>query len=77
MTKLKQFSNKFDALYSRENNPWTGEYMASQAVKHSSQGILGKSEFYRVLRRQCGNDMIGQEVVGFLEGWQVLFSRVR
>ena len=22
MTKLKQFSNEFDALYSRENNPW-------------------------------------------------------
>lgn len=43
-----------------------GVHIASQAVEHSSQGILGKSEFYRVLRRQCGNDMIGQEAGGFL-----------
>lgn len=24
MTKIKQFSTRFDVLYSRENNPWTG-----------------------------------------------------
>lgn len=28
-----------------------GQYCASQAVEHSSQGILGKNEFYRVLEK--------------------------
>lgn len=25
MTKLKQLSNKFDVLYSKETNPWIGD----------------------------------------------------
>lgn len=44
MTKLKQFSNKFDVLYSRENNPRTGEHRASPAVEPSPQEIWGKRE---------------------------------
>ena len=27
MTKLQQFQNKLDVLYSRENNPWTGGHL--------------------------------------------------
>lgn len=32
-----------------------GMYSASQAVEHSSRGILGKSEFYRVLGKVSRN----------------------
>ena len=38
MTKLKQVSNEFDVLYSRENNPCLG------GIQCSSQGVLVKSE---------------------------------
>lgn len=31
---IKQYSNRFDVLYSRESSPWIWECSASQAVKH-------------------------------------------
>lgn len=44
-----------------------GEYRAFQAVKHFSQGILGKLEFYRVLEEATWKQSrIGQEVRNFL-----------
>ena len=33
MTKLKQFGNEFDVLYSRESSPWTGEVQGLTAVE--------------------------------------------
>lgn len=55
MTKLKQFSKKYDVLYSRESNPWMVEHSASKAVLHSSQGILGRSKFGRAVEAEHGN----------------------
>jgi len=55
-----------------------GEYRASQTVEHPSRGILGESEFYRVVRggnMETGHDC--WEVRISLFGQQVLFSRVR
>ena len=44
-----------------------GEYNVSQAVKHSSQGILGKLRFYRALEETTWRQhRIGQEVRDFL-----------
>ena len=39
-----------------------GEYRASQTVEHPSRGILGESEFYRVVRggnMETGHDWLG------------------
>ena len=58
ITKIIQFSNEFDVLYSRETLCGLGEYHTSQAVEHSSQGILGKSEFYGVLE-EAMHDWLG------------------
>ena len=33
--KLRPFSNEFNVLYSKENNPWLEEYSDSQAMEHS------------------------------------------
>lgn len=49
MTKLKELGNEFDVPYLREDYPWISRLPCSQAVEPSSRGILGKSEFYRVL----------------------------
>ena len=49
MTKIKQFSNEFDVLYPRENNPWIG--ITSPAVEHYSEEIWGKSKFYGALEK--------------------------
>lgn len=46
-TKLKQFSNKFDVFYSRENNSWIGGGCASQAVEHISQQTVSKKSNLR------------------------------
>lgn len=55
MTIIKQFSNKFDVLYSRENNTWTGENNTKQnnTVPRKQwstlpMGCLGKSKIYRI-----------------------------
>lgn len=36
MTKIIQFSNEFDGLYSRKNTPWTG----GRTVPHKQWDIL-------------------------------------
>lgn len=56
-----QFSNEFDVL-SRKNNPGSGEgYSVSWAMEHSSQGIVGKIEFYRMLgEARWKQGLIGQ-----------------
>lgn len=51
MTKLKQFSKEFNAIYSRKNSPWIGGIQCLTGVERSSQGILGKREFYRDEKR--------------------------
>lgn len=53
MTKLKQFSNKFDVQGKTIHE--LGEYRASQTMEHPSQGMLGESEFYRALQEATGN----------------------
>lgn len=40
ITKIRQFSNKFEVLYSRKNNFWIGESNALQSVEHFSWGIF-------------------------------------
>lgn len=46
-----------------------GEYSDSQAVEHSSRGILGKSKFYRVLEEATWKQhMIGWVFRDFLIG---------
>lgn len=61
MTKLKQSSNGFAILHSTEDNPWMEEHRASQAVEHSSLGILGKNNFmeYQKGRAETGHDWLG------------------
>lgn len=60
MIKLKQFSNEFDVLYSREDSPWMGECRAARAGEPSSWGIWGRSEFYRMLEEASSTQgMIG------------------
>lgn len=44
MTKMRQFSNKFDVFYSRENNLWIGEYSASQAVEQFFRGMFEQEQ---------------------------------
>ena len=50
MTKITQFSNQFDGLYSKEDNSRTGGVQASPSLERSSPGILGPSEFSSVGR---------------------------
>lgn len=45
MTKLKQLSNKCDVLYSRENNPWVGEYHALQWWRTHPKGFWIRVSF--------------------------------
>lgn len=45
MTKLKKFSNEFDAIYSEKTIHRLGEYGVSQAVEHSSEGFREKVSF--------------------------------
>lgn len=53
---MKQFSNKFDILYLKENNPWAGGvHKAYQAVSILPQGCFGKSKFSRALEQQRGH----------------------
>ena len=66
MTKLKQFSNELNALHSKENNPWIGEYSASQAAEHPSWANPGESEFCRVLVAMRKQGMTAWEVGEFL-----------
>ena len=48
MTKIIQFSNEFEVLYSRENSLWVGG-VQFLTVEYSCLGILDKWEFYRAL----------------------------
>lgn len=64
MTKLKQFSNEFDVLYSRENNPWTGGTQGLTSSDTLCQRILGKSALKGSMWKQ---DTIGQQTL-FLRG---------
>lgn len=41
----KQFISKFDVLIQGKTIHRLGEYVASQAAEHASQGIWGKSKF--------------------------------
>lgn len=59
MTKLKQLSKELDVLYARQNSLWIREYSASQAVQHSFQWILCKSEFYKMLEEAMQKQSIG------------------
>lgn len=64
MTKIIQFNNKFDVLYSRENNPWIGGVpcLTSTRVlfpKDFEQDQVVWSELYREATQKQG--MIGQE----------------
>lgn len=55
MTKLKQFINKFDVLYSREASPWIGGVQTHTSSETPFPGTLGESEFYlAVLTRKQG-----------------------
>lgn len=63
MTKIKQFSNKLNVLRLRETNAWIGECSTSQAVEHSSRGILGQSKFYKVIEAvETGHDCLGLHI---------------
>lgn len=79
MTKLKQFSNKFDVIDSRKNNlvislmsMIQGKIIheleansASPAAEPSSHRLLRKSTFYRMLDVETGHDWPGSR--GFVE----------
>lgn len=44
--EIKQLGYEFDVHYVGENRPWMGEIQcASQTMKHSSWGILGRASF--------------------------------
>ena len=49
MMKSEQFSNKSDALYSKENSPWIGgaQCPTSSAGLQTSCKVLSKNEFRR------------------------------
>ena len=49
MTKIIQFSNKFDVLYWRESSPWMREHSASQRGALFPKGF-GQRESYRALK---------------------------
>lgn len=55
MTKPKQFSNAISLIHFIQGKTihelWGGVYLAPKAVEHSSQGNLGKSEFFRMLQK--------------------------
>lgn len=69
MTKIKQFSNKLHVLCLRETNPWIGECSTSQAVEHSSQGILGQSKFYKVTEAvETGHGCLGLHIWAY---WRI------
>ena len=57
MTKIIQFNNQFNILYSTENRP--------QAAELSSQGILGRTVFYAALE-------VATQKQGVI-GWEVWF----
>lgn len=48
MTKIIKFSNEFDILFSRENNPWTG---GGQCLTSSGRLFLRDFGQERVLQR--------------------------
>ena len=56
VTKIIQFSNELDVLYSREIIHGLGEFSAPQAVECSSCGIWGKREFHRELEEAAGKE---------------------
>lgn len=62
-TKIIQFSNKFDVLFLRVNNPWVEGVQCLTTAEHPSRGIYGKSEMYRKLEEATG------EQHDCLEGW--------
>lgn len=45
MTKLKQFGNGFDVLYSRESNPWMREHSVSQAIETLPEAFWARVAF--------------------------------
>lgn len=49
MTKIKQFTNKFDVLHSKENNLGITGVQCLTDSGHSYEEILGRDEFHRVL----------------------------
>lgn len=58
MTKIKQFTNEFDVLYSRENSPRIREHRTQNVTEHSPRGILDGRELARILgeaRRKQGS----------------------
>lgn len=58
MTKIKQFTNEFDVLYSRENSPRIGEHRTQNVTEHSPRGILDGRELAGILgeaRRKQGS----------------------
>lgn len=68
MMKLKQFSNEFDILYSKDNNPFgLGECSASQAVECCSCGNGARLSFTEVRRgnREAGHDWLGGQEFPF------------
>lgn len=69
MAKLKQFRKSLMSFLQGKTIHGLGEDSASEAAEHSSQGILGKSEFYRVV--EAASQKQG------MTDWEVLFSRRR
>ena len=68
MMKLKQFSNEFDVLYSKDNNPFSlGECSASQAVECCSYENGARLSFIEVRRgnRETGHDWLGGQEFPF------------
>lgn len=45
--KLKQFTNEFDVLYSKENNPWIGGLQRHKLRSSLLAGLRAQREFYR------------------------------
>lgn len=66
MTKIIQFSNEFDVLPSRDNNPWMGGQPCTSSAAFSP-GILGNSEIYKALEEATLKlGRIGEEGRDFL-----------
>lgn len=52
MTKQRQFSNEFNVLYSRENNPWVGggQYLISSGACFPR--VLGQEQVAEASKKQ-------------------------
>lgn len=62
MTKLKRFSNEFDVLYSRENDPWTGGTQGLTSSNTLRQRIVGKGGLKGAMWKR---DTSGQQTLFF------------